>query len=104
MPPTVYETFGATTGMSEEKGFATFVGNVKQAVKLNNNNKPNASRDIDEDDEGESDGTFSTDVTFDLMSQLRDVLMISVLQGWQIFDEPCVPLFVRFVNAYSLPR
>jgi hypothetical protein len=40
----------------------------------------------DEDDEDDGRG-FSTDSTLELMTQLRDVLIISAAQGWQIFDE-----------------
>lgn len=41
-------------------------------------------------DPGNEDGperTFSPDLAFDLMNRLRDVLMISLSQGWQIFGE-----------------
>lgn len=89
MPPTVYDSVGKSMAMGEAKGFATLVGTVKtvrEAVKMGHTRQ--ASRTMVEDeDEVEVDGDFSTDATFELMSQLRDVLMISVLQGWQIFDD-----------------
>jgi hypothetical protein len=44
---------------------------------------PSSTEDDDSDD---GEHTFSTDGVYDLMSQLRDVLFISVIQGWQIFD------------------
>ncbi|KAH9951250.1 hypothetical protein B0H21DRAFT_272251 [Amylocystis lapponica] len=39
----------------------------------------------DTDSEWEDNSDFSTDVTFDLMAQLKDVLLISVAQKWDIF-------------------
>jgi hypothetical protein len=35
--------------------------------------------------------SFSPDTAFDLMNRLRDVLVISLTHGWQIFSERCVP-------------
>ncbi|KAH9966782.1 hypothetical protein BC827DRAFT_1153126 [Russula dissimulans] len=55
--------------------------------------RPSASRTISEiqsqDPESEeiSERAFSPDLAFDLMTRLRDVLMISLTQGWQIFSE-----------------
>jgi len=37
--------------------------------------------------EHDADNIFSTDATFELMVQLEDVLIMSVSQGWRIFDE-----------------
>lgn len=37
--------------------------------------------------EHDADNIFSTDATFELMIQLKDVLIMSVSQGWRIFDE-----------------
>lgn len=44
----------------------------------------------DNDDEGVDDAAFHTDETCDLMFQLRDVLKISLLQGWDVFGPECV--------------
>jgi hypothetical protein len=41
------------------------------------------------DNEDTSKRVFSPDLAFDLMNRLRDVLMISLSQGWQIFSERC---------------
>lgn len=35
--------------------------------------------------------SFSPNTAFDLMNRLRDVLVISLTHGWQIFSERCVP-------------
>jgi hypothetical protein len=56
--------------------------------------RPNTSRtssmgaqSADTDSEDRSERVFSPDSAFDLMSRLRDVLMISLSQGWQLFNE-----------------
>lgn len=41
----------------------------------------------DSDDDFGDDSTFHTDATLDLMIQLKDVLAISIAQGWDIFYE-----------------
>ena len=41
----------------------------------------------DSDEELEDRSTFHTDTTLDLMTQLKDVLAISIAQGWDIFYE-----------------
>ena len=43
----------------------------------------------EEESEGEDgdEATFYTDTTLDLMIQLKDVLAISIAQGWDIFYE-----------------
>ncbi|KAF8212196.1 hypothetical protein K438DRAFT_1230880 [Mycena galopus ATCC 62051] len=52
----------------------------------------NASSPLDDDgDEDDDGGIFSTDSTLELLTQLRDVLIISAAQGWQIFDDGSVP-------------
>lgn len=55
--------------------------------------RPSASRttsevqSLDPENEEISERTFSPDLAFDLMNRLRDVLMISLSRGWQIFSE-----------------
>ncbi|PSR74140.1 hypothetical protein PHLCEN_2v10096 [Hermanssonia centrifuga] len=39
------------------------------------------------DDDSDDETSFHTDVTFDLMSKLKEVLVISIAQGWDIFYE-----------------
>jgi hypothetical protein len=39
------------------------------------------------ENEDASEHAFSPDLAFDLMNRLRDVLMISLARGWQIFNE-----------------
>jgi len=45
------------------------------------------ARSLDPDNEDSPERVFSPDLAFDLMNRLRDVLMISLSQGWQIFGE-----------------
>ncbi|KAK0459777.1 uncharacterized protein EV420DRAFT_1620288 [Desarmillaria tabescens] len=83
MPPSVYDIATATDQIGE-KGLSRL---LKGGVKLGSG-KPQGSRvPGDEDENAEVDRDFTPDATFDIMSQLKDVLMISVLRGWQIFDE-----------------
>ncbi|KDQ07904.1 hypothetical protein BOTBODRAFT_180257 [Botryobasidium botryosum FD-172 SS1] len=42
--------------------------------------------DGDSDDEGENDNSFTTDVTLDIMTQLRDLLLLSENRGWNILS------------------
>jgi hypothetical protein len=45
------------------------------------------AQSLDPDNEDSPERAFSPDLAFDLMDRLRDVLMISLSQGWQIFGE-----------------
>lgn len=47
---------------------------------------------VDPDSEDSSERAFSPDLAFDLMNRLRDVLMISLSRGWQLFNERQVSL------------
>jgi hypothetical protein len=55
--------------------------------------RPSASRttsevqSLDPEYEETSERAFSPDLAYDLMNRLRDVLMISLSHGWQIFNE-----------------
>ena len=63
---------------------------VKGVVAPKGRKREAETRRSTEDLDHESDeeiGGFTTDVTFDLMNQLKDVLVISALQGWDIFHE-----------------
>ncbi|TFK42558.1 hypothetical protein BDQ12DRAFT_676416 [Crucibulum laeve] len=84
-PPSVSDTFSNVVPDVTDKRFDAFVGTVKDAVKLRSN-RVGVRSDVDDSDE-EIDQSFSTDTTFDLMVQLKDVLNISVVQGWHIFDD-----------------
>jgi hypothetical protein len=40
---------------------------------------------LNSENEDTTERAFSPDLAFDLMNRLRDVLMISLARGWQIF-------------------
>ena len=90
MPPSslhALEDMSAPT----EKGLGAVVQTVKVAVKhRRTRSEAKAARGMqaeDSDSDLEDDAVFSTDVTFDLMSQLKDVLIISSLQKWDILND-----------------
>ncbi|KAL4074405.1 hypothetical protein V8B97DRAFT_1868478 [Scleroderma yunnanense] len=88
-PPPAFEP---TTGIQTagEAGIGQIFGVVKNAVRFNRlrqDSLPHASPSTHEDsDEGDSADTFTTDATFELMVQLKEVLLFSISQGWQIFE------------------
>ncbi|KAF8077923.1 hypothetical protein FPV67DRAFT_1403007 [Lyophyllum atratum] len=91
LPPSISDAFDATEDQVTENNLGALLETVKDAVKLKKQkqeNKPptqSGTADADSDDEGEHG--FSTDETYDLMIQLKDLLVMSVAQGWHIFDD-----------------
>lgn len=93
MPPTVYAGLGYLDEGTEDRRLGVILETVRGAVRMGavrqeGRHAAQAAPEDDEDEEGER--VHSTDVTFELMTQLRDVLNISVLQGWEIFADGCV--------------
>ncbi|TDL27495.1 hypothetical protein BD410DRAFT_782583 [Rickenella mellea] len=93
--PFVLDEFGAFGTGSESKGEGGIDG-ILQNVRAASASKRSKSTDqvsqgisVDDqsDDEETTETVFSTDVTFDLMNQLKDVLLIAHLQKWLIFDD-----------------
>ena len=64
--------------------FAGMVGGSSSTPERGRTRRPEA--DESDDDERDED-IFYTDETLDLMIQLKDVLAISIAQGWDIFYE-----------------
>ncbi|KAJ3559109.1 hypothetical protein NM688_g537 [Phlebia brevispora] len=65
------------------RSFASIAGAGSSAE-----NRPRGTeKPEDTDDEDEDQLAFHTDMTLDLMIQLKDVLAISIAQGWDIFYE-----------------
>ncbi|KAJ6502509.1 hypothetical protein C8R45DRAFT_976826 [Mycena sanguinolenta] len=98
LPPPVYAAFAAVQDDISGSNFAAIAQTVRGVVKMRSgpSARPegNVSSNSTLDDEGDEDddgGMFSTDTTLELLTQLRDVLIISAAQGWQIFDEGSVP-------------
>ena len=89
MPPTLFRALGNRTSQPE-KGLETVVRTVKviAAMKSKRSRSSNtAPEPEDSDDDFIDDREFHTDATYDLLSQVRDVLMISVAQKWDIFSD-----------------
>lgn len=92
LPPPIFDTFKDLSGLSNDKRLADVVKSVRAAVRLTGGKRdmrvqPSVSQRDDSDEEDESEQGFTTDSTFSLMSQLKDVLLISRAQNWQIFHD-----------------
>ncbi|KAH7926319.1 hypothetical protein BV22DRAFT_1063234 [Leucogyrophana mollusca] len=91
-PPSVFDTFNVHIPRPNERGLGQVVGAFREVVKpkgaVRGPQVPvyQLQKEDNEDDYG-NENAFSTEATFDLMIQMKDVLQISVAQGWQIFDE-----------------
>jgi len=76
------------------RGISAVAERLKEVVKVANRSDSrtpinNADRQ-DESDEEDDGSEFTTDETYDLLLQLKDVLVISTAQGWAIFDDGSV--------------
>ncbi|KAJ7709877.1 hypothetical protein B0H17DRAFT_1029591 [Mycena rosella] len=90
LPPPVYAAFTTVKDEVAGNSFAAIADTVRGVVKMRTGPLSPTSPLDDEGDE--DDGrVFTTDATLELVTQLRDVLIISAAQGWQIFDEGLVP-------------
>ncbi|KAF5380960.1 hypothetical protein D9615_003973 [Tricholomella constricta] len=91
LPSSIFDVFGNTEDQAAEKNLGALLETVKDAVKIKKQKQEGRLQtqagtvEDDSDDDGEHG--FSTDATYDLMLQLKDVLIMSVDQGWYIFDE-----------------
>ncbi|PPR08077.1 hypothetical protein CVT24_010538 [Panaeolus cyanescens] len=91
-PRTALEAIINPAAEGQEGGIGALAQSLKYAVKggLKSTEatqyKRPAKVDLDDSDD-EAETTFSTDETFNLMSQLKDVLLMSFAQGWRIFDD-----------------
>ncbi|KAF7304918.1 hypothetical protein MKEN_01206100 [Mycena kentingensis (nom. inval.)] len=91
LPASVYEAFASVREDASTSSFAAIAQTVRGAVKLRGgrlesdaSSVVNASG-VEEDDEQAV--VYTTDATVELLTQLRDVLVISAAQGWAIFEE-----------------
>ncbi|PFH54331.1 hypothetical protein AMATHDRAFT_38260 [Amanita thiersii Skay4041] len=93
MPPLIFDSYNEVTSSINRPRADT----LKSPIRGNLNRGPNISAQSQYDTTGdasddESQLDFSTDYTYDLMIQLRDVLLLSISQGWQIFEnENAIP-------------
>jgi len=90
LPPPVFDAFKDIGGSSNDTRFVEVVETVKAAVRIKGGKRdargqPPTTQWDDSDEEDETEKKFTTDATFSLMTQLKDVLLISRLQNWHIF-------------------
>jgi len=86
-PPPIKDTVWNRNNDRNIRGFGMVA--LKDFVKL----VPDKRLGIQSDSDDEENRDFSTDGTFDLMVQLKDVLTMSIAQGWKIFDDGCAASF-----------
>ncbi|KAF8831271.1 hypothetical protein HHX47_DHR1000685 [Lentinula edodes] len=85
MPPSVYDALSSAAEISNEKKLGSF---IDRAVKRRDAGKDRkAALYADDESEDEDERVFSTDTTLELMTRLRELLIISASQGWRIFDD-----------------
>ena len=92
MPPPVFDDFKSNGEISSDRSLSAIVETVRGVVKFKNGKQETRSQlptlpGEDDGDEEEKDNSFTTDATYDLMVKLKDVLVISVAQGWEIFHD-----------------
>ena len=90
-PESVFRAFKSSgTYGTESRDFRTTVQAIQGAVKLraglSSQSRPETSVQ-DENDSDTEQGSFSTDSTFNLLSQFVSALAVAVNAGWQIFDD-----------------
>ncbi|KAJ7111596.1 hypothetical protein C8R43DRAFT_935944 [Mycena crocata] len=95
LPPPVYDAFTTLKDDTVGNGFTAIAETVRGVVKMRaatrSDTNATASPPVDDEDDEDDGRIFSTDPTLELVTQLRDVLIISAAQGWQIFDEGPMP-------------
>ncbi|KAG5645225.1 hypothetical protein DXG03_006642 [Asterophora parasitica] len=88
LPSSIFDACDNAENQAAENNLDALLDSVKGAVRPKKQKaevKSAGTAEDDSDDDGERG--FSTDATYDLMLQLKDVLIMSVDQGWYIFDE-----------------
>lgn len=90
-PPPLFEAFPNSHFSLSGNTLGVFVETVKE--NLNSSSKRRDAKQsvqvdpTDDDTDDELNRVFTTDTTYDLMVQLKNLLMMSVAEGWHIFDE-----------------
>ncbi|KAF8636667.1 hypothetical protein AX17_003473 [Amanita inopinata Kibby_2008] len=90
MPPSIYDSYIDMKGSIHSPKLGALVDNVKITMKRKGSSIVRAqSQHTNTEDDSDDDVqlVYSTDYTYDLMHQLRDILLLSASQGWQIFDD-----------------
>jgi hypothetical protein len=88
-PESVFRAFKSSgTYGAESRDFRTTVQAIQGAVKLRAGLSTQSRAETSAQDDNDSDteeGSFSTDSTFNLLSQFVSALAVAVNAGWQIF-------------------
>lgn len=90
-PQSVFNAFRSSESHGvESRDLRTAVRAIQGAVKLkaglSSQERPGAAAQDDNDSDNEG-GSFSTDSTFNLLSQFVSALSVAVNAGWQVFDD-----------------
>lgn len=85
-PPPIFDALNVHAAPSTEAGLGNIIGAVRNVVKQKSHKRLQSMKE-DSDDEGSDYIVFSSETTFDLMVQLKEVLLFSASQGWQVFDQ-----------------
>lgn len=88
--PSLYDELKADSARYGSHGLGVVVQAVRSAVRFKAGRELSVAQGTDrlgeEDSAVENELGFSTDVTYDYMVQLRDVLILSDRHGWQILE------------------
>ncbi|KAG6900871.1 hypothetical protein C0993_009989 [Termitomyces sp. T159_Od127] len=92
LPPGIFEAFNHTEVEGPEDNLGLLLQTVKGAVvnpkKMRQDGKHHVPTGVGEDDSDEDgEREFSTDATYDLMLQLKDLLRVSMDWNWHILDD-----------------
>jgi len=83
-PPPFFEAYSDIQVASNENTLGVFVETVRETMNLRG--KQRIQMDATDEENGR---VFSTDTTYDLMMQLKNLLIMSDVQQWRIFDDEC---------------
>jgi hypothetical protein len=101
--PSVYDELKADSARRVSHGLGVVVETVKSAVRFKANRELSIAQGADkfgeEDSAVENEQGFSTDVTYNYMVQLRDVLIHLDRHAWQILDATFVSILIHTVYS-----
>ena len=96
-PPSISDTIQEVGKDATEHGVAAFTDVFKDVAKIGKaiqRTSSKSSMPVEEDEEDEDPQSYTTEATFDLLLQLKDIMAMSIKQGWHIFGEECVLIHV----------
>ena len=94
-PPPIAQTLGESGDDLVQGRVGPLSGFIREVTSIQKTASKSSFRGAESDErEGsdtEQDDIFSTEATFELMTQLQDLLVMSKSMGWQLFDEEYAP-------------